>query len=206
MASTNNEPTGSSQSPGTEGREPTVECVIDSVGEVREGKDPGDAEKTVVANDAEKTASTTSNNTKASTNSVRPSLVQLGSGSTHHPSLAQPKRFSAVNINKKFLEKNSSASASSPTSQPAIKAGGLSCDGTTANPTYSDALASGYREAYIDLAGIVYKRCRLVSFSFRSSTKRDRNTHTQSKFTTPSYHQSWSEYLNDGSPAAASCQ
>ncbi|KAH0590389.1 hypothetical protein H2248_000544 [Termitomyces sp. 'cryptogamus'] len=135
MASTNNEPTGSSQSPGTEGREPTVECVIDSVGEVREGKDPGDAEKTVVANDAEKTASTTSNNTKASTNSVRPSLVQLGSGSTHHPSLAQPKRFSAVNINKKFLEKNSSASASSPTSQPAIKAGGLSSARPQTQPT-----------------------------------------------------------------------
>ena len=127
MANTNNEPTGSSQLPETEGKAPTVECVIDGGGEVQEGKDLGDAPKTVVANDAEKTASTTSNNPKASTNPVRPSLVQLGSGSTHHPSAAHPKRFSAVNINKKFLEKNSSASASSPTSQPMIKAGGPSC-------------------------------------------------------------------------------
>ncbi|KAJ7785966.1 hypothetical protein B0H16DRAFT_1708191 [Mycena metata] len=55
---------------------------------------------------------------------LRPSLVPLGSQA---PAPPQPKRFSAVNINKKFLEKNSSSSAASvPTSSnsPASKTGG----------------------------------------------------------------------------------
>ncbi|KII93639.1 hypothetical protein PLICRDRAFT_171368 [Plicaturopsis crispa FD-325 SS-3] len=48
----------------------------------------------------------------------RPTLVPLGTGSVSgsHLGAAHPKRFSAVNINKKFLEKNSSASSSSPVS------------------------------------------------------------------------------------------
>ncbi|KAG6869187.1 hypothetical protein C0993_012286 [Termitomyces sp. T159_Od127] len=129
MANTNNEPTESSQLPATEGKPLTVESLVDNQGEVREKKVSEDDFQKVAANDVEKTASTTSNNPKASTNSVRPSLVQLGSGLTHHPSSTQHKRFSAVNINKKFLEKNSSASASSLTSQPAIKAGGGSSRG-----------------------------------------------------------------------------
>lgn len=126
MANTNDELTVSSQLPGTEGETSTVVNPIDNQGEVREEKVSEDDSKTVVANDVEKTASTISNNSKASTISVRPSLVQLGSGLPHHMSSNQPKRFSAVNINKKFLEKNSSASASSLTSQPAIKVGGPS--------------------------------------------------------------------------------
>ncbi|KAG6897924.1 hypothetical protein C0992_009076 [Termitomyces sp. T32_za158] len=124
MANTNNEPTGSLQLPGTEGKASTVKNPIDNLGEVQEGKVSEDDSKTVVANDVEKTASTTSNNPKASTSSARPSLVPLGSGSTAPSSSTQHKRFSAVNINKKFLEKNSSASASSLASQPTIKAGG----------------------------------------------------------------------------------
>lgn len=40
----------------------------------------------------------------------KPTIVQLG-----HPSAPQPKKFSAVNINKTFLQKNSTTSTSSPT-------------------------------------------------------------------------------------------
>ncbi|KAF9459459.1 hypothetical protein BDZ94DRAFT_1381882 [Collybia nuda] len=47
---------------------------------------------------------------KLAANPGRPLLVQLGQGTSSAPS--QPKRFSAVNINKKFLEKNSTTSGS----------------------------------------------------------------------------------------------
>ncbi|KAJ7666445.1 hypothetical protein B0H17DRAFT_1089819 [Mycena rosella] len=58
---------------------------------------------------------------------VRSSLVPLGSQAAATAVAPQPKRFSAVNINKKFLEKNSSSSSTSaPTSSnsAASKAGG----------------------------------------------------------------------------------
>jgi hypothetical protein len=48
--------------------------------------------------------------------SVRPSASNVVSGSSPLPSFSQPKRFSAVNINKKFLEKNSSVSGPSQSS------------------------------------------------------------------------------------------
>ncbi|KAF8226096.1 hypothetical protein L208DRAFT_1367561 [Tricholoma matsutake] len=56
---------------------------------------------------------------KSTSNLSRPSLVQLGSNGS---STSHPKRFSAVNINKKFLEKNSSAVGSLPTSQGSVNA------------------------------------------------------------------------------------
>ena len=45
---------------------------------------------------------------------ARPSLVPLGSQTT--PAAPQPKKFSTVNITKRFLEKNSSASGSASNS------------------------------------------------------------------------------------------
>ncbi|KXN83574.1 hypothetical protein AN958_01139 [Leucoagaricus sp. SymC.cos] len=42
---------------------------------------------------------------------LRPTLVQLGSGSTQAPAHYPLKKFNAVNINKKFLEKNSAVAA-----------------------------------------------------------------------------------------------
>jgi len=56
--------------------------------------------------------------------SSKPALVQLGSGP--NPSAPQPKRFSAVNINKTFLQKTSSSSNAAPaiTSSASQKSGG----------------------------------------------------------------------------------
>ena len=64
---------------------------------------------------------------KATSHPSRPSLVQLGSNGS---STSQPKRFSAVNINKKFLEKNSSTAGPLPTSQSLVnpKSGGPVCE------------------------------------------------------------------------------
>ncbi len=62
----------------------------------------------------------------------RPSLVPLGS-SHGQPSLstptAHPKRFSAVNINKKFLEKNTAtgSSTSSSSTSSNMKVGNSAC-------------------------------------------------------------------------------
>ncbi|KAG6866820.1 hypothetical protein C0991_008756 [Blastosporella zonata] len=127
MANIDKEPIELPQLSGTEAELPSVGSLSGRGEEFQDGKSSEDASKTVVATDAEKSSSTVSSTTKVGTTStVRPSLVQLGSGSTHHPTNAQPKRFNAVNINKKFLEKNSSASASSPISQPMNKAGGPS--------------------------------------------------------------------------------
>ncbi|KAG6845642.1 hypothetical protein H0H87_005849 [Tephrocybe sp. NHM501043] len=127
MANTDKEPSGLSQLTVTEAKLPTLESLAGSEEEAQDGKEAEPSFKTVVAVNAEKLTSTVSSTAKASTtNAVRPSLVQLGSGTVHHSTTAQPKRFSAVNINKKFLEKNASASASSPISQPTSKAGGTS--------------------------------------------------------------------------------
>ena len=65
----------------------------------------------------------------------RPSLVPLGStpsqSSTLTPVAPHPKRFNAVNINKKFLEKTASGSSASPSSpsvsKPGSSAGKLTC-------------------------------------------------------------------------------
>ena len=65
---------------------------------------------------------------KSTSNPSRPSLVQLGANSGS--STGHPKRFSAVNINKKFLEKNSSTVGPPPTSQSSVtaKSGGSVCE------------------------------------------------------------------------------
>lgn len=92
-------------------------------------KSAGDAAKNGGVAEVEKHVAVAPGESKPSQNPARPLLVQLGSNSATGPSAApHPKRFSAVNINKKFLEKNSSASGSSPISQgsPASKAGGPS--------------------------------------------------------------------------------
>lgn len=65
-----------------------------------------------------------------STSTGRPTLVQLGGTSSTTAPTPQQKRFSAVNINKKFLEKNSSTSsgsAPSTTGSTTAKSGGPSC-------------------------------------------------------------------------------
>ncbi|KAG5648191.1 hypothetical protein DXG03_006146 [Asterophora parasitica] len=121
MATIDKDSTVSPQTTAKEGHGPATE-ILSGGGEEAQGvKSADDAAKSVVATVARTPA--VSSELKPAT--TRPSLVQLGSGSTHSTT-AQPKRFSAVNINKKFLEKNSSASASSPISQPAVKAGGSS--------------------------------------------------------------------------------
>lgn len=81
-----------------------------------------------------KSTAVTADETSGPVGTARPSLVQLGSGnhqgSTHVA--PQPKRFSAVNINKKFLEKASSSSGSTPAtpSLTSTKSGGPVCEFT----------------------------------------------------------------------------
>ena len=77
---------------------------------------------------AEKAASQTSTDGHSNDSPSRPSLVPLGSThtqtSTLTPVAPHPKRFSAVNINKKFLEKNTtSGSAASSATSSAAKSG-----------------------------------------------------------------------------------
>jgi hypothetical protein len=64
-------------------------------------------------------------------NAPRPSLVALGSSNLPGQTpVSHPKRFSAVNINKKFLQKNSSGSGSTPTpsNSTTAKSGGPVCE------------------------------------------------------------------------------
>jgi serine/arginine repetitive matrix protein 2 len=67
-----------------------------------------------------------------SANIARPSVAHVPMGSSNYLGSAssQPKRFSAMNINKKFLEKTSSASGASQTSTTSVsaKAGGPICE------------------------------------------------------------------------------
>ena len=76
---------------------------------------------------AEKAASQTSTDGHSNGSPPRPSLVPLGSTHTQTsltPVAPHPKRFSAVNINKKFLEKNTtSGSAASSATSSAAKSG-----------------------------------------------------------------------------------
>ncbi|KAG6837034.1 hypothetical protein H0H93_015897 [Arthromyces matolae] len=124
-ASTNdNEHSGLSQLSATEPALLTVPNAVDTEEGSREAGNPGESSKTIVANDTEKLFSTPSSHLNPSTPSVRPALVQLGSSTASQSSAAQPKRFSAMNINKKFLQKNSSPSVSSAMSQPSAKVGG----------------------------------------------------------------------------------
>ncbi|KDR84798.1 hypothetical protein GALMADRAFT_53483 [Galerina marginata CBS 339.88] len=77
---------------------------------------------------AEKTSSQNSADAQSNAPSSRPSLVPLGSNHVQTSSLTpvapHPKRFSAVNINKKFLEKNTaSGSTASSSSSSIVKSG-----------------------------------------------------------------------------------
>ncbi|KAF8213410.1 hypothetical protein K438DRAFT_1803939 [Mycena galopus ATCC 62051] len=77
---------------------------------------------------------------------LRSSLVPLGSQAAPPP--PQPKRFSAVNINKKFLEKNSSSSSTSapprPQAQTAASHSRLVTTKLTAAPQSLSAPGSGW--------------------------------------------------------------
>jgi hypothetical protein len=76
---------------------------------------------------------------------LRSTLVPLGSQAPQPP--PQTKRFSAVNINKKFLEKNSSSSS---TSAPASN--------SSANKSGSSACASNYLVYLLTASPIVFFR------------------------------------------------
>ena len=88
--------------------------VLESEGgvvEVAEARREEDGSSAAVADaHVEKTISQNSSDTPVNVPPPRPSLVPLGSGLT--PTAPHPKKFNAVNITKKFLERNSSVSAS----------------------------------------------------------------------------------------------
>lgn len=100
------------------------EKVLESEGgvvevtEIKHAEDGSSSIPSVAVADphAEKTISLTSSDAQANVPSLHPSLVPLGSsnpqGSGLTPAALHPKKFNAVNISKKFLERNSSASAS----------------------------------------------------------------------------------------------
>ncbi|KAF8887947.1 hypothetical protein CPB84DRAFT_1786485 [Gymnopilus junonius] len=89
---------------------------------------------------AEKSASQSSITAQPSAPSARPSLVPLGSSHAQTSSLTpvapHPKRFSAVNINKKFLEKNT-ASGSSGSSVSSVAKSGSPAARPSIQPTSS---------------------------------------------------------------------
>jgi serine/arginine repetitive matrix protein 2 len=105
--------------PDSSGTEVT-EKVPESEGgvvEVAEARHVEDGLSVTVADaHVEKTISQNSSDTPANAPPPRPSLVPLGSsnpqGSGLTPTAPHPKKFNAVNISKKFLERNSSSSAS----------------------------------------------------------------------------------------------
>ncbi len=70
--------------------------------------------------------------TRPATGPTRPALVQLGSSSSQPSSstnLHPPKKFNAVNIKKKFLEKNSAAAMATATSaSPTSKSSSSICE------------------------------------------------------------------------------
>lgn len=59
---------------------------------------------------------TNSSDTQSAATSARPALVQLGFVSPLTTSVHHPKKYNTVNINKKFLEKNSAGAGSSAAS------------------------------------------------------------------------------------------
>ncbi|KAF9535525.1 hypothetical protein CPB83DRAFT_841918 [Crepidotus variabilis] len=137
--------------PETSGKE-VKEKVVEREGGVEDGTETRSAEDVssstlfVAGSDpqGQKGASSSSTTTAdAQQNGVpsRPSLVPLGSGhaqsSSSPPVAPQPKRFSAVNINKKFLEKNiaSGSSNSTSSSSTGLKSGNPSA--RPAQPTSS---------------------------------------------------------------------
>lgn len=127
MAQTTQDTTLFSDSTGQELKEQAVESTGDEVEvAVSRQTDEGSSPTPPVAGTdvhVEKATSQTSTDAQSTEPPPRPSLVPLGSthtqSSTLTPVAPHPKRFSAVNINKKFLEKNTasgSAAASSTSS------------------------------------------------------------------------------------------
>ena len=100
--------------PDSSGKEVT-EKVLESEGgavEVAETRHVEDGSSVAVADEhAEKAISQNSSDIPANAPPPRPSLVPLGS-SNPQPTAPHPKKFNTVNISKKFLERNSSASTS----------------------------------------------------------------------------------------------
>ena len=93
------------------------EKVLESEGGVVEGAEMRHAEDgSSVVVDMEKTIFQNHSETPADAPPPRPSLVPLGSSNPQSsgltPTAPHPKKFNTVNISKKFLERNSSASAS----------------------------------------------------------------------------------------------
>jgi len=119
-----------SDSTGQEVKEKVVESeggVVEAAGEKSAG-DRSSPTPSVASTDphVEKTSSQT--DAQQTAPPPRPSLVPLGSSHTQTssstPVAPHPKRFSAVNINKKFLEKNTaSGSAATLSSSSNSKAG-----------------------------------------------------------------------------------
>jgi serine/arginine repetitive matrix protein 2 len=103
--------------PDSSGQE-VKEKVLESEGGVVEVAEMRHAEdgSSSVAVDVEKTISQNPSDTPANAPPPRPSLVPLGSSNPQSsgltPTAPHPKKFNTVNISKKFLERNSSASAS----------------------------------------------------------------------------------------------
>ncbi|KAF8971529.1 hypothetical protein BDZ97DRAFT_1786963 [Flammula alnicola] len=118
---------------------------------------------------AEKTSSTASTDAQPNAPSSRPSLVPLGSSHTQSTTLTpvapHPKRFSAVNINKKFLEKNtvsgspatssnsSAAKSGSPAARPSVQPTSshsrLVTAKLTANPVVASSTAGWSRPSSV---------------------------------------------------------
>ncbi|ESK98469.1 hypothetical protein Moror_219 [Moniliophthora roreri MCA 2997] len=94
--------------------------VVDLTSEAAtEGPDTHPATQSTTPTPNSKSATSLRNTASSEAASIqqatRPTLVPLGSASAQGPSPApQPKRFSAVNINKKFLEKNGPNSTTTP--------------------------------------------------------------------------------------------
>ncbi|KAF8168297.1 hypothetical protein B0H34DRAFT_684989 [Crassisporium funariophilum] len=122
MAHTTQDTTLLPESTGKEVKEKVVESergVVEGA-EAKHVQDGSSSTPFVAASDphVEKTSSLNLTDAQPVAPPSRPSLVPLGSShaSLVAPAAPHPKRFSAVNINKKFLEKNSSASGSAATS------------------------------------------------------------------------------------------
>ncbi|PPQ63504.1 hypothetical protein CVT24_004732 [Panaeolus cyanescens] len=126
MANTIQETTLSSETSGQEVKAKAVESEGGVVGDVVSNERGASSSPTLSGTATNAQSDKASISTLASVQSNvptnRPSLVPLGSNtnssSSSTPVAPHPKRFSAMNINKKFLEKNSTASGSQATSTP----------------------------------------------------------------------------------------
>ncbi|KAF8807227.1 hypothetical protein BYT27DRAFT_6560143 [Phlegmacium glaucopus] len=161
-------------SSGKEVREKVLEIegAAVEVVEMKDVEDGSSSTPSVAVADphVEKTISQNSSDTQGHAPPPRPSLVPLGSsnpqGSGLTPTAPHPKKFNTVNITKKFLERNSSASTSTtsssnssaaksgspvarPAAQPASSHSRLVTTKLTANPAVSSAAAGWSRPSSV---------------------------------------------------------